>query len=76
MREKANWMLKLGTLVGGIAMMGILLVALIFVDAIVIPVDLMILVMLAVMAFLSGFGIGAIVGYVVAEYRSRKAVII
>jgi hypothetical protein len=76
MRDKANWMLKLGTLVGGIAMIGILLIALNFVDAIIIPVDLLILIMLAVTAFLSGFGIGAIVGYVIAEYRSRKAVII
>jgi len=74
MRDKANWMLKLGTLVGGIAMLGILLLALTFVEAIIVPTDLFILVQLAVMAFLSGFGIGAIAGYVVAAYRSRKVV--
>lgn len=74
MRDKANWMLRLGALFGGIAMIGILLFALNFVDDIIIPTDLIILVQLAVMAFLSGFGIGAIVGYIVAEIRSRKAV--
>ncbi len=74
MKDKANWMLRLGALVGGVAMIGILLFALNFVEDIIIPADLFILVQLAVMAFLSGFGIGAIVGYAVAAFRSRRAV--
>ena len=74
MKDKAIWMLRLGALFGGAAMIGILLFVLNFVEEIIMPADLLILVQLAVMAFLSGFGFGAIVGYAVAAFRSRKAV--